>query len=101
MVTRNEALTHHQHTRVHFVNGDATVIRWTDADVVFMNSTCFDDNLMNKLALLASELRPGSFVLSTTVNLPSPDFEILEVSTMRQKWGECTIYIQRRKGFNP
>lgn len=100
MVTRNELLTQHQHTRIHFVHGDATVIKWNDADVVFINSTCFDDQLMNKMATLASELRPGSFVFTTTINLPSPDFEILEVSTMRQKWGECTMYIQRRKGFN-
>ncbi len=101
MIARNDRLTHLQHTRVHFTHGDATVIKWSDADVVFMNSTCFDDPLMEKFAQLCSELRPGSFVLSTSVNIPSPDFEILEVSTLKQKWGECTLYIQRRKGFNP
>ncbi len=28
---------------------------WRDGDVVFCNSTCFDDNLMNKIANLASK----------------------------------------------
>ena len=29
---------------------------WRDGDVVFANSTCFDENLMNKLANLAGTL---------------------------------------------
>jgi hypothetical protein len=102
MITQNEQqLGHLQHTHINFVHGDATIIKWADADVVFMNSTCFEDSLMNRFAELCSELKPGSFVLTTTVNLPSSDYEIMEVSTLKQKWGECTLYIQRRKGFNP
>jgi hypothetical protein len=101
MIAQNEQLSHLQHTRIQFLHGDATAIKWTDADVVFMNSTCFEDSLMTKFAELCSELKPGSFVLTTTVNLPSPDYEILEESILKQRWGECTLYIQRRKGFNP
>jgi hypothetical protein len=29
---------------------------WTDGDIVFMNSTCFDDDLMDDLAKLAGKL---------------------------------------------
>ena len=28
---------------------------WRDGDVVFANSTCFDDNLMNKIAALSGK----------------------------------------------
>ena len=51
---------------IKFVHGDATVIDWSDADVVFANSTCFDDETMEKLACSASRLRVGAFFLTTT-----------------------------------
>jgi hypothetical protein len=41
---------------VEFIHGDATdfsVKDWSDADVVFANSTCFDDTLMGKIAVCA------------------------------------------------
>lgn len=48
------------------IHGDITVINWADADVVFANSTCFDDELMEKLAKLAEKTRPGTILLTTT-----------------------------------
>ena len=51
---------------IRFIHGDATVIDWRDADVVFANSTCFDDALMDKLATCASNLRDGTFFITTT-----------------------------------
>jgi hypothetical protein len=38
------------------IHGDFTKLRtkdWRDADVVFTNSTCYDENLMHKIAHLA------------------------------------------------
>lgn len=40
------------------IHGDFLKLRtkdWRDADVVFMNSTCFDEALMSKVAHLASK----------------------------------------------
>lgn len=49
-----------------FIHGDFTHIDWFDADIVFMNSTCFDDPLMHNIARLVEKTRPGTFILSTT-----------------------------------
>jgi len=41
---------------VQMIHGDFLKLRtkdWRDADVVFMNSTCFDETLMGKVAHLA------------------------------------------------
>eukprot|EP01041_Mallomonas_annulata_P007713 gene7713-15783_t len=75
---------------ISFIHGDAIHINWSDADVVFVNSTCFDETLMIKLAICAKTLRKGSFFISTTRRLPSPEFEILDMSRMPETWGVAT-----------
>jgi hypothetical protein len=50
---------------VQFVHGDFLKMRtkdWRDADVVFINSTCYDEPLMSKIADLA-----GTFVPTETI----------------------------------
>ncbi len=45
-------------TDVQMIHGDFLKLRtkdWRDADVVFMNSTCFDETLMGKVAHLAGK----------------------------------------------
>ena len=40
------------------IHGDCTKLRtkdWSDADVIFINSTCFDENTMSKIAIMAGE----------------------------------------------
>ncbi|CAM9621297.1 unnamed protein product [Heterosigma akashiwo] len=62
-----------------------------------MNSTCFDDGLMARLAHKAQGLAPGSLVVTTTRRLPSTEFEVVDQCKMKESWGEATVYVQRRK----
>ncbi len=39
---------------------------WSDGEVVFANSTCFDDELMLGLSKAAEKLRPGAIVVTFT-----------------------------------
>ena len=48
---------------------------WSDGDVVFANSTCFDDDLMEKMAKQATTLKAGAYFVTFTKGLNSPDFE--------------------------
>ncbi|CAN0442526.1 unnamed protein product, partial [Discosporangium mesarthrocarpum] len=59
--------------KVGFILGDALdleVCDWSGGDVVFANSTCFDDSLMRRLASAATAMRKGSFFVSLTKRLP-------------------------------
>lgn len=49
---------------------DFDTCNWSDADVVFANSTCFDDALMRNLATTASCLKKGSIFVTLTKRLP-------------------------------
>lgn len=77
-------------TEVEFVLGDALdfgVRDWSNADVVFANSTCFDDELMSRLADQCGFLKPGSFVITFTKSLPSKEFQLLEQEMHLMSWG--------------
>ena len=51
---------------------------WRDADVVFMNSTCYDENIMMTLAKMVRGLKKGAFFISLTKQLPSDELVVLE-----------------------
>lgn len=53
-------------------------------DVVFANSTCYGDDLMNQLAQGAAALKEGAIVVTMTDPVPSPAFEVLEEVRTRQ-----------------
>lgn len=69
---------------------------WRDADVVFINSTCYDDALMNKIGALAAGMKKGAFFISLTKRLPGPDFIVLEFELYKMSWGEATIFIMQK-----
>jgi hypothetical protein len=53
-------------TAISFINGDATAIDWSDADIAFVHATCFDDELMGKVVVIAERMKPGSFLISVS-----------------------------------
>jgi Histone methylation protein DOT1 len=69
---------------------------WTDADVVFANSVCFDDELYHNVTNLALKMKKGAFFISFTKRLPSADFVVLEYSLQQQSWGSSTVFIMQK-----
>lgn len=63
---------------------------WSDGDVVFANSTCFEDDLMAQLSQQAERLKPGAMVVTFTKGMSSPAFELLERKRSRMSWGPAT-----------
>ena len=49
---------------------------WTDADVVFANSTCFPSPLMRQIEIMCRELKTGSRVITFTTALSSEFFKV-------------------------
>ncbi len=50
-----------------FIHGDLLKMRtkdWRDGDIVFINSTCYDEGLMSKIANLASKTFTIDLLLS-------------------------------------
>eukprot|EP01034_Spumella_vulgaris_P037938 gene37938-46812_t len=81
------------------IHGDFLKLRtkdWRDADIVFANSTCYDETIMSKMAKIASGMKKGSFVITLTKRLPSTDFTVIESDMHKMSWGEATIFVLQK-----
>ncbi|ETV84729.1 hypothetical protein H257_03836 [Aphanomyces astaci] len=92
--------------------------KWSDGDVVFCHSTCFSpryvfvislpmvgcldtkdmmDSMWERISKDAEQLKQGAYFISVSHILASPLFEVLRTLTVQMGWGNCTVYIQRRR----
>ena len=59
-----------------------------DGDVIFMNSTCFDRDLIESVSTHAQCMKAGSFFITLTHSLnPSSGFEVIEELRLTMNWG--------------
>jgi SAM-dependent methyltransferase len=71
-----------------------------DGDVIFMNSTCFDRELMESVSNCAKNMKPGSFFISLTFPLnPSCGFEVIEELRLTMNWGDADWLLHRKKSL--
>ena len=82
--------------QISFLPNDATMIDFSDADFVFINSTCFNNSLMIDLSLKCKSLKEGAIIVTTTRRIVGSAFELLEELKMEESWGDATVYVQRR-----
>ena len=70
---------------------------WSDADMVFANSTVFSNSLMAAVEEQSRGMAVGSFVVTTTRPLPKgPCFEVVAVYVAPMSWGKATVYVHRK-----
>lgn len=70
---------------------------WSNADVVLTNSTCFDMNLMAKVAEKAKLMKVGSFMITLTKKLPTSDPLIIRDHSKRD-W-DCVYSIKKQMSW--
>ena len=70
-----EILSHRVSKTVDFSCDNFLDYDWSDGDVVFANSTCFDDALMEAIGNKAGALKPGAFLVTFTKGIKSVEFE--------------------------
>jgi SAM-dependent methyltransferase len=85
-----------QDQKIGFTRASFLDIDWSDADVLFCNSTCFDDELMEALRTQAKSMKPDSYCVTLTKQLKSPHFRLVDSTPRVMSWGYATIHIQQR-----
>lgn len=87
-------------TVVQFLNADVKKTQvewWLDTDLVFVNSTCFNEELMKFITERSEKMKPGSFFITFTWRLESDSWEELESNVYYMSWGQATVIIHRKK----
>lgn len=90
--------------RVEFHRGSFLEFDWSDGDVVFANSTCFDDEVMDAISRQAARLKPGARFISFTRALsPSRYLRVISRKRYSMSWGPATVFVHERtdEPFDP
>lgn len=69
---------------------------YCDVDLLFMNSTCFQEDLMSAIELNLSYMKPGSQVVTLSRCLRSPNFVMEKQKTYDFSWGKATGFFHRK-----
>ena len=89
--------------------GDMFTYDWHDADMIFANSTCFNNPMMENLYEQSLKCKKGTFFLTMSKKLPyaevvsegntpkeSLQWEHVHAIKLQMSWGKATINIQRK-----
>ena len=85
---------------IEFLHGNFLEQNWEDTSIIFANSTCFSENMMNNIASKANkECRSGTIIITFTKRLTTLNSDLKFRDGFRRimTWGVATIYIHRRK----
>jgi len=103
LLHEDDAFSEHTFCKLSSELGDAldpgtAALDWTVADIVFMNSTLFDDRLMLALSALAgARMRKASRVITLTRPLSSSAFNVVDSRNYRMSWGLATAFFHVKK----
>jgi hypothetical protein len=84
-------------TDLAFKMDDFRTFDWSDADLVWANSTCFGSTLMGHLSSFSERMKEGSHFITLTQRLTSDHWELVcPGSLYPMSWGSATIYIWKK-----
>lgn len=76
---------------IRFIQGNFLSYDFSDADVVFMNSTCFYPELFANLIRRSSLLKKGSRMVVFSYKIDSPFFTLVSSGVYRMSWGMVDV----------
>lgn len=71
------------------------------ADVVLCLCTAFSEPMMGALAAQLEQAKPGAFLITATVGLPSASWTVLETLYLPMSWGSTKLYIHKKQDDFP
>lgn len=82
--------------KICLIEGDFLEEDWTRGDIVFMNASCYDQELMEKVEAKAGLLKKGSILIVTTKKLESEKFKLLTSFRREMSWGKASVRIYQK-----
>jgi hypothetical protein len=84
--------------QVEFHCADFRTYDWSDGDVVFCHSTCFEESLLASLFERAKHLQRGAYLITLkATGIDTGAFELIETRTCPMSWGDADVFVYRRR----
>lgn len=80
------ALAEGASNHLRMIQGDASSVDFSDADVVYVDATTWNKTMLKAEGLTASRMRPGSFVVTNQV-FPGSNLKVVGEIVMPSTWG--------------
>ena len=88
-------------TEVCFFRGDmfdTSVYDWRKTgDIILVNSTCFSKNMLADLAKIAQDVSDTCVIITFTLLIESPYFELITTDRFEMSWGAADVYYHKRR----
>lgn len=82
---------------IEFKCEDFRKVDWSEADVVWANSTCFGTDLMAHLSRYSEKMDINTYFITLTQKLQSKHWELINGGElMPMSWGSATIYVWKK-----
>lgn len=81
---------------IEFIHGDFLELDISDADVIFMHSTCFPDYIWEKLNPKLDNLKPGTCIITVTRTIESSNLHHLKSKEFGMAWGRATVHFYEK-----
>jgi SAM-dependent methyltransferase len=82
--------------KMSFIHGSFLDVDVSNADIIFMNSTCFQEDLMLALDEKLQEVKPGTLLITLSKTLKSPCFQMYRHQLYEFSWKEATVFFHRK-----
>lgn len=83
-------------TRICFIQGNFLEIDFSDATLIFINSTAFFGETWELLNQRLEQLNEEVIIITTTKKLISSQFQIIKILKVQMSWGIVTAYIHQK-----
>eukprot|EP00826_Nyctotherus_ovalis_P032735 TRINITY_DN2635_c0_g1_i9.p1 TRINITY_DN2635_c0_g1~~TRINITY_DN2635_c0_g1_i9.p1 ORF type:complete len:290 (+),score=13.93 TRINITY_DN2635_c0_g1_i9:689-1558(+) len=83
-------------TTFEVISGDMREVDWSDADVVYVASICFSEELVQELAEKGRALKSGTRIVSLKKWIIPEVYNVLFEVKAKMSWGNTGVYIMER-----
>lgn len=87
-----------QKSNIDFICGDFKKIDFGEADIIFLNATCFGYEISHSLFWSTiDKLKKGTRMIMSTLAMTTSIFEVLEIGKYQFSWGKEPVFVHVKK----
>ena len=82
---------------IDFINNDFANVDFSDADIIFMNATCFEYELNFPMIKKLDKLKKGARIITNTRFIKTPTYNVENIGTFPFSWGSEYAFLHTKK----
>lgn len=94
---KSDALLTQRLKAIQLIQDDIYRINFLDADIIFINATCFGNELWDYVARQLIQVKSGARIILLTKSLDLSYFKLLNYTRSRMSWDYASIRIYQRR----